>query len=137
MTIEDKLKGFIVANYGSIKNFADHADMPYQTVVSILHRGVINSSFGNVINICKVLGISIDELSKGSIGDKPIPTGGTRRRDLPTILRQYSYFVNHEGEIMLDDIALNDEERSTVYDSVLLIIELLRRKRRRKLEKDQ
>ena len=67
MTIEDQLKEYILNRYKSIREFTIAVDMSYSTVDSILKRGVGNSSVSNVIKICKVLGISVDELANGKI----------------------------------------------------------------------
>lgn len=134
MTTEDQLKGFIIANYGNLKNFSEHTNVPYQTLVSILLRGIQSGKFGNIVNICHVLGISIDELSKGKIQAPPIVIDrGGRKRDLPTILRQYSFFARHEGVILLDNEPLNQEELNMVYDQVTVVMDLLRLRRKQKL----
>lgn len=134
MTIEDELKGFIIANYGNLKNFSEHTNVPYQTLVSILLRGINSGKFGNIVNICHVLGISIDELCKGKIKAPPIVIDrGGRKRDLETILRQYSFFARHEGSILLDNEELNEEELRMVYDQMIIVMELLRLRRRQKL----
>lgn len=60
--LEDKLKQLIIDKYGSIRQFSLKADIPNTTIDSILKRGIDNSNVGNVIKICKVLNISIDNL---------------------------------------------------------------------------
>lgn len=67
MTIEDKLKDYILSRYHSVRDFALHADLSNSTVNSILKRGIGNSSVNNIIRICKTLSISVDELAKGNI----------------------------------------------------------------------
>lgn len=132
MKIEDHLKGFIVAHYGSLKNFSEHTEVPYQTLVSILRRGIKNASFGNIVKICNVLGINIDELSKDNIKSDPIAIVQGKKRDITTIIRQYTYFKNHEGTITLDDQPLNEEELATLNDSLIVIVDLLRLRRRKR-----
>ncbi len=60
--LEEKLKKHIISIYGSVRHFALKIDMPYTTVDAILKRGIYNSSVGNVLKICKALGISLDTL---------------------------------------------------------------------------
>lgn len=60
--LEDKLKTIILEKYGSIRQFSFKIDVPYTTVDSILKRGLDNSNVGNVIKMCKALGISVDDL---------------------------------------------------------------------------
>lgn len=67
MSIEEKLKDYILERYKSIREFTQVADMSYSTFDSILRRGIGNSSISNIIKICKVLGISVDELANGNI----------------------------------------------------------------------
>ena len=67
MTIEEKLKDYILERYSSVREFTTVADIPYTTVYSIFKRGVGNSSVTNVIKICKELGISADALADGEI----------------------------------------------------------------------
>lgn len=67
MTTEDKLKDYILTKYQSIREFTIDANMSYSTVSSILKRGVGNASLANIIKICNVLGISVDELANGNI----------------------------------------------------------------------
>lgn len=67
MTIEEKLKDFILTKYKSIREFTQSIDMAYSTCATILSRGVENSSVTNIIKICKALGISADALADGRI----------------------------------------------------------------------
>lgn len=67
MSIEEKLKDYILERFVSIREFTHVVNMSYSTVDSILRRGIGNSSVSNVIKICKALGISVDELADGNI----------------------------------------------------------------------
>lgn len=67
MTIEDKLKEFILEKYSSIREFTLAIDMPYSTLDSIFRRGIYNASLANILKICKKLGISADALAAGEI----------------------------------------------------------------------
>lgn len=139
-TIEDKLKGYIVENFGSVKNFAELTAVPYQTIVSILLRGIQSGKFGNIENMCHVLGISMDELSKGRIDSRPIinlQNVSRMNRDLPTLIRQYTRFVKHEGKITLDDEPLTDEEYTLLWDSLNVVTEILRYRRRKNVLKGE
>lgn len=60
--LEEKLKNLIKKKFGSVRQFAFSIKIPYTTVDTILKRGIDNSNVGNVIKICKVLNISIDDL---------------------------------------------------------------------------
>lgn len=67
MSIEEKLKEYILERYASIREFSHIINMSYSTLDSILKRGVSNSSVTNVIKICKALNISADALADGEI----------------------------------------------------------------------
>jgi len=56
------LKELIEKTGMSLKAFAEKANMPYTTLYSILERGVGKASVDNIIKICKVLNITIDDL---------------------------------------------------------------------------
>ena len=67
MTTEEKLKGFILTKYHSIREFTQSIDMPYSTMTTILKRGIDNSNVQNIIKICQALEISADDLADGHI----------------------------------------------------------------------
>ncbi|MBQ7011254.1 MAG: helix-turn-helix transcriptional regulator [Clostridia bacterium] len=56
------LRNAILDRYASLRQFAEAADVPYSTVMTILSRGVGGSSFDTVMRICKTLGIDPKEL---------------------------------------------------------------------------
>ena len=67
MTIEKKLKNYILSRYKSVLEFTQAINMPYSTFATILTRGVDNASVLNIIKICQGLGISADALADGEI----------------------------------------------------------------------
>ena len=67
MTIEEKLKDYILKKYNSMREFTIAIDLPYSTMATILKRGIANSNVNNIIKICQALGISADELAAGNI----------------------------------------------------------------------
>lgn len=53
----------LIQNTGlSMRAFSQKAEIPYTTLVSILSRGVNNTSILNILKICKVLRITVEEL---------------------------------------------------------------------------
>lgn len=62
MNREMYLKELIEAKYGTVRNFSEQIKVPYTTVRSILERGVLNAKMENIINICKGLGITPEQL---------------------------------------------------------------------------
>jgi hypothetical protein len=67
MTIENKLKDYILSQYKSIREFCMMNDFAYSTVDNIFRRGILGSSVSIVIRICDRLGIDVDELVNGNI----------------------------------------------------------------------
>lgn len=62
MNIEDNLKKIIEVKFGNVKTFAEKIDLPYTTVRSILHRGVMNAKVENVIKIADGLNMKAEDL---------------------------------------------------------------------------
>lgn len=65
--IEEKIQELVLLKYNSIREFTQTIGMPNSTFVSIMRRGVDNSSVTNVIQICKALGIKADAVAAGRI----------------------------------------------------------------------
>ena len=72
MTREEYLKQLIIEDSITLKDFAKKIDMPYTTLYSIL-KNVGGASIDKVIQICKGLGISADDIAK--IGEKDTNEG--------------------------------------------------------------
>lgn len=82
----------------------------------------------------------MDELSKGRIDSRPIinlQNVSRMNRDLPTLIRQYTRFVKHEGKITLDDEPLTDEEYTLLWDSLNVVTEIMRYRRRKNVLKGE
>ncbi|MGR8823722.1 XRE family transcriptional regulator [Leuconostoc citreum] len=62
MNRETYLKELMEAKYGTVRNFSEQIKIPYTTVRSILERGVLNAKMENIINICRGLGITPEQL---------------------------------------------------------------------------
>lgn len=95
MTIENQLKEKILAEYGSIREFAAKVKLPYSTIDSILKRGICNASIKNIIKICECLGISVDSLANGKIEGFFIPHDNLEENE--NILNVW-YKLNSEGK---------------------------------------
>ena len=67
MSIEEQLKALILSRCKSVKSFAEAAGVPNSTVDTMLKKSVLKAEIGNVIKICKFLGISADGLGEGKI----------------------------------------------------------------------
>lgn len=67
MELEEKIKRLILTKYKSVRAFADAEGLPYTTVASMLHRGIMNARLETVFKVCKCLNISVDALEHGEI----------------------------------------------------------------------
>lgn len=135
MTIENKLKRYIMTRYSSLREFTLKSNIPYSTVNAILKRGIANSSLSNVSKICKALNISLDELEHNRI----VPLDNSKRSEevteLDNIIQYYKFKIQKSENISLDDRPLTDNEKFFVMDSLEIILEQIRRKRERLVEK--
>lgn len=132
MTIEERLKEYILTQYGTVKEFAHKAEIPYGTVDTILRRGIHKSSVTNVIAICQTLGISADELAK----DKIVPTSDyvhhrSKMTDLDEIMRFTKLSISVNAELTIDGKQMTQDEIDTLIDCLEISIELIKRRRER------
>ncbi len=58
MTKAEILKGEILAQYRSVRQFALEMDIPYSTLVTALERGIEGMAYGTVIKICDKLNLN-------------------------------------------------------------------------------
>lgn len=130
MTIEQKLKNYILSNYKSVKAFSEVAGMPYTTVVGIMKRGVANAGIGNINRICETLGISADELAQGRITPAIIEHNPVivEMNDLISITTRSIYDFD---EITLDGVPMTDIEIQMFLDTLEIGMEMIKRMRRR------
>ena len=108
--LEEKIKKLIIEKYGSIRQFALKIDVPYTTVDTILKRGIDNSNVGNVIKICKTLGLSVDKsiekkdlILDTNIDEKKQFSEEEKKEALKQVLKDKG-FLNENEEISKDDV---------------------------------
>ena len=63
MTREQFLRNAILDRYPSLRQFAQTADIPYSTLMTILTRGIGGASFDAVLAICHALEIDPNTLT--------------------------------------------------------------------------
>ena len=121
-TTEEMLKEYILEKYKSIREFVQVADLKYSTVDSILKRGIDNSSISNVMKICKVLKISVDELAEGRI--TPIKRDLSRNfetvenEDISYILEDTKKRLETCNNLMLDGKKVDQKTVSTIIQAI-------------------
>ena len=128
MTIETRLKNKIIDEYGSLSSFVEKTDLKYSTVDSILKRGIMNSNINNVIKICQALRISTDELAKGNI--VPVDQYDKEDFDITQFIQIFRYKLSDPETAVLDGQHLTAGEAEFLMDSLDLIIEQMRKKRK-------
>lgn len=128
MTIEDKIKNLILGQYGTVSAFTKAIGMPNSTFATIMKIGIEKSSIQNVIKICHALKISTDELAKGNIVSVEEKT--TEPIDLTQFIQIVKYKMDDPESVVLDGQHLTAGEAEFFMDSLDLIIEQLRRKRK-------
>lgn len=101
MTIEEELKNYILDRYKSIREFSFAVDMSNSTLDSILRRGVGNSSLDNIVKICKVLKISVDELAEGKIVPVNVKVD-SGLVEVTEILSEVKTQLTYNGSITID-----------------------------------
>lgn len=125
MMIEDELRDLIVEKYGSVSAFAAEIGMSNSTIYSILARGVNNASVNRIIEICKRLGISADELAEGRIVPaEEKPQEVFEISDLLSPRKMRDTFVT------LDGINLDEAEKSLFMFAIEVVVNQIRRSRK-------
>lgn len=130
--IDEKLKDYIITKYGNLQAFVSQTRLKYTTLVTMLKRGIYNSSVQNVLEICRVLDISADELADGRItplADAPKFNGEPPHvEDLLRICRTLMFqnmTVGRENE------PITDEDIQTITDALLIALEMIKRRHAR------
>lgn len=131
MTIENKLKRYIMDRYSSLREFTIKSDIPYSTVNAILKRGIANSSLSNVSKICKALNISLDELEHNRIVPLDKTDKEEKKIELNNIVQYYKFKLQKSENITLDGKPLTDNEAYFVIDNLDIMLEQLRKRRER------
>lgn len=131
MTIEERLKEYILAHYKSLREFASVAELPYTTVFGILKRGIHKASIGNIIKICQTLGIDADELAQ----DKIVPASSVKHDPIKVELNDLIWSTKKEilefDELTLDGIEMTRNEIDMFLDLIDMGVELIQKNRRR------
>ncbi len=63
LTREQILRHHMLDRYGSLRQFAKAADIPYSSVLTLLSHGIGGASFDTVMQICRTLDLDPSTLS--------------------------------------------------------------------------
>ena len=132
MKVEEKLKDLIIEQYGSISEFSSKISMPNSTLVSVLKRGIHNSSVTNIIKICKALGISTDELAH----DRIVPLHATMQNkshmtDIEKIVEYTKRNLQDYDNLTIGGKPMSQNEIEMLLDALDIGIGIIKRNRER------
>ena len=132
MTIEEKLKNYILTIYKSLREFTQYADIPYSTMDGILKRGIRNSSIGNILKICEALQISADELANDRIVslDRMDIDHNLAIYEIPELISKIRDNEQPMPEFTIDDQFLTKDEWLIILNGVTVSVEFIRDQRR-------
>lgn len=125
MTVEERLREYIISRFGTVKDFASKCGLPYGTVITILRRGIANSTLNNVLVMCKALGISADELSNGRIvllsdAEQPSDSG-----DIVSAVRT----LIATGNYSIGGKPLTSEDTETIINALEIASSMIKRRK--------
>lgn len=135
MTIEEKLKDFIISKYGNLSNFSKEIDMANSTLSTILKKGVRKASITNILKICEALEISADGLAE----EKIVPYTFNQKNPSKStdIDKMLDHIKNNSGEytfLTVDDKPLTKKELEFITYGFTLVVQLLKKKRKDECE---
>lgn len=67
MTIEERLKEYILSRYESVTQFCMKSGISSSTIFTVFKRGINNTSTTTIIKICNALSLDVTALSEGEI----------------------------------------------------------------------
>ena len=129
MSIEEKLKGLILTRYRSLREFTQVIDMPYQTMDSILKRGVDKASISNIIKICKALNISADELANGNVVPNSLRHTMLEITEVIDVLDFVKFNLLERSDLTIEGIPADEGDLQLLSDGITVTIELLKKRK--------
>lgn len=127
MKIEETLREYINERYGSVRAFAIQHDIAYTTVVSVLKRGIDNSSITTIVRICDALNISPDELTEGRIVSKShmfeIKEDSI---ELDDFISSYKWTLTHNS-VEYNGHTLTEQEIKTITTAIDISLEIIKK----------
>ena len=126
MKIEESLKKHITERYGSVRAFAIKHNIAYTTVVSVLKRGINNSSITTIVRICDALNLSSDKLLEGHIVVKsdlfeikePVI-------HLDDLVSSYKWTIAN-NPVELNGHILTEQEKATLTTAIEISLEMIK-----------
>lgn len=129
MTIEEKLKEYILMKYPSMREFSKVAGISNSTVDSMLSNGIFNSKASNVLKVCSTLKISADELAEGNIVSITSYQKREKILEVNEILDDLKNQMSHIDGLTLDGEKLNDDGINSIMYAIDFGIEIAKKKK--------
>ena len=127
MKIEETLKNNIIEQYGSVRAFALQHDIPYTTVVSVIKRGIDNSSTSTIVRICDALNLSSHKLVEGHIVFKSDLLESKKQIiDLNDLVSSCKWTLQN-NQIKLNEHFLTDQDLSTLSIALDIGLEMIKK----------
>ena len=103
--------------------------MPYQTMDSILKRGVDKASISNIIKICKALDISADELANGNIVPNSLRHTMLEMTEIIDILDFVRFNLLERVDLTILGFPADESDLQLLSDGIAVTMELLKRRK--------
>lgn len=103
--------------------------MPYQTMDSILKRGVDKASVSNIIKICKALDISADELANGYLVPNGLRHTAIEMTEIIDILEFVKSNFLDRSDLTIEGVPADEEDMRLLSDGITITMELLKRRK--------
>ena len=106
---EKDLANYIVSRFGTVKDFALRANLPYTTVYSMLSRGLGKAHYKNVSQLCTALGINKDALMDdgkiipATVDGSPTINVEVYGDDISPLIHGWTHDLNEAGRLKLLD----------------------------------
>lgn len=114
MSVEEKLKEYILQHYKSMRSFSITCGVPQSTIMSMLKNGIKNSGVNSVIKICETLSIDVAKLNEGEI--EPAKKNIALDVDEFNIINQYRV-IDNSGKSLIRKVTSHEYERCTKADT--------------------
>jgi len=129
MSIEDKLKYYIVQKNVSVRQFSKEYNIPYGTLTSVFARGISNSSIKTIGKICDALNIDVDELLEGNIVEKNYSAKKDQsidfknNRDFEEIMNTLKEYMTDGNFVTIGDERLSKRDVAELFNTIEFSIE--------------
>lgn len=121
MTVEDRLRNYILSQYRSMLEFTEMNDIPYSTMKSVLERGVTKSSISSIIKICDALNLSVDALANGELRhfeDWPPKNNNGEPLNVYYLLEETKTKIRKQKSLVLDNKIVDIEAIEPIFDAI-------------------